>query len=139
MALEWRVMLTCAVLVFAVSLFVPVVVLSAALNAVYQLSDAAVKLLAPPGPPQQMLRHVVEQYVSPLALRDLNATTWTMLGFFMLLVVAVSTIDATLKRWNEQLAELAMVSPDVVQHYSGTSYDKALLANATASAVRRAH
>jgi hypothetical protein len=134
-----RLFATTVALVLGVSCFVPVGLVAMLMNAVYQLSEVAVTLIAPPGPPQQMLKAVAEQYVSPLALRDLNGTSWTLLGFYVLVVITVAVLDATLKRWNEQLADIAMVSTDMVQHYSGTSYDKALVVNAVASNVRRAN
>jgi hypothetical protein len=139
MSHPWKLFATTVALVLGVSCFVPVGLVAVLMNAVYQLSEVAVALLAPPGPPQQMLKTVVEQYVSPLALRDLNGTSWTLLGFYVLVVITVAVLDATLKRWNEQLADMAMVSTDMVQHYSGTSYDKALVVNAVASNVRRAN
>jgi hypothetical protein len=134
-----RLFATTVALVLGVSCFVPVGLVAMLMNAVYQLSEVAVTLIAPPGPPQQMLKAVAEQYVSPLALRDLNGTSWTLLGFYVLVVITVAVLDATLKRWNEQLADIAMVSTDMVQHYSGASYDKALVVNAVASNVRRAN
>ncbi|CUI14822.1 membrane-associated protein, putative [Bodo saltans] len=139
MSQPWRVLATATVLVLGVSCFLPAGLVAVLLNAVYQFSEVAIKLLAPPGPPQQMFKAMAEQYVSPLALRDFNATSWTLLGVYILLVIAVALIDATLKRWNDQLADMAMISSDMVQHYSGTSYEKALLVNAVASNVRRAN
>lgn len=134
---SWRVPLTCAVLVFGLSSFGPAAIVSIVMGALHQLSRVAVTLMAPPGPPQQMLRHVADQYLSPLAMRDVNGTTWCLLGLLLMLVIGVSLADHKLGRWNEQLAEMAMISPDLIQHYCGTSYEKAEFMSSAASIAKR--